>query len=56
MPEFVSYDVIPELIRVNRKIVMDRKESFGVDKNKIYDIIDSINYPLDPTIFNLERE
>jgi prophage maintenance system killer protein len=52
MPEFVSYDEIPEIIRINRKIVRDRNESFGVEEKKIYDIINSVNVPLDQSIFH----
>ena len=55
MTEFVSYDEIPEIIRINRKIVTDRNESFGVDEKKIYDIINSVNAPLDQSSINLRE-
>ena len=55
MPEFIQYDEINEIIKVNRKIVEERNESFGVDETKIYDIINSVNLASDPSILNVRE-
>jgi prophage maintenance system killer protein len=43
MPEFVSDEEIDEIIRINKKIVTARGESFGVKRDIIIDVIHSMN-------------
>ena len=53
--EIISYDEIDQIIELNRKIVTHGNEPFGVNKNTIYDIINSVNTGRFFSILN-ERE
>lgn len=43
MSEFVSKNIIDNIIKANKHLVQHRGESFGVNKEKLLDVINTVN-------------